>query len=319
MEKAYKKKLAKKERDLFELLPGYVCNANCRFCSLDCERGRIESQTKELLLSIYQAKKDGFKYLGIGGGEPTIRKDLAKLISFAKKIGFEIVRIETNGIRLSYFDYCQDLVKAGLDFVKISVHGHKAEIHDYLTRVPGSFGKVLQAVDNLQKLGVRIEINTVINKKNYRYYSQFVRFFAKRGVGSFCFIYPLYTGKMAKNRKEVGVRMSQVAPYLNKSLQLADDLELDKALVFNIPPCCLGKQVGKMVESSPFNTKVSAPNSVTESVDFERLKSKKKFKRCEKCAYFQSCEGIWTDYLGFFGEEEFQPACANRRKIINEK
>lgn len=319
MKKVYQKKLAKKERYLFELLPGYVCNANCRFCSLEAGRGKIESQTNELLLSIYQAKKDGFKYLGIGGGEPTIRKDLAKLIAFAKKIGFEAVRIETNGIRLSYFDYCQDLVKAGLDFVKISVHGHKEEIHDYLTRVPGSFEKVLQAVDNLQKLGVRIEINTVINKKNYRYYHQFVQFFVQRGVGSFCFIYPLYTGKMAKNWKEIGVTMKQAAPHIDDALKLIDDLELDKALVFNIPPCCLEEQVDKMVEFSSFNTKVASPNSIIESVDYERVKSKKKFERCKKCVYFETCEGIWTDYLGFFGEKEFQPICANKKKRINEK
>lgn len=314
MSKKYKRKLAKNERELFELLPGYVCNANCRFCSLPEERGKIESQTQELFLSIYRARKDGFKYLGIGGGEPTVRKDLASLIAFAKKIGFSVVRIETNGIRLAYFDYCQDLVKAGLDFVKISIHGHKAQIHDYLTRVPGSFEKVLQAIDNLQKLGVRVEINTVINKKNYRFYPQFIRFFAQKGIGSFCFIYPLYTGKMAKNRKEIGVMTKEVAPYIKKSLKLIDDLELDKGIVFNIPPCLLKGQVNKMVEFSSFNTKVAAPDSITESVDYMRSKSKKKFKRCGKCVFFQSCEGVWLDYLEFFGEKEFQPIRDNKKK-----
>lgn len=314
MHKAYRKKLAKSERKLFELLPAYVCNANCRFCSLEAERGNIESSKEDLFLSIYRAKKEGFKYLGIGGGEPTIRKDLVALIDFAKKIKFEAVRIETNGILLSYFDYCQDLVKAGLDFVKISIHGHKAEIHDYLTRVPGSFDKILQAIDNLQKLGVRIEINTVINKRNYRFYPQFVSLFAQKGIGSFCFIYPLYTGKMAKNRKEVGVSIKRAAPYINKSLKLIDDLELDKGLVFNIPPCCLEEHVDKMVELSSFNTKVASPNSVIESIDYERLKAKKKFERCKKCVYFESCEGIWEDYIRFFGEEEFQPICGKKKK-----
>jgi cyclic pyranopterin phosphate synthase len=316
MDKNYQKKLAKSERNLFEILPGYACNANCRFCSLEAGRGNIASGTEDLVSSIYRAKKEGFKYLGIGGGEPTIRKDLPALIAFAKKLNFEAVRIETNGILLSYFDYCDDLAKAGLDFVKISIHGHKAEIHDHLTRVPGSFNKILQAIENLQRLGIRVEINTVINKKNYRFYPQFVRFFARKGVGSFCFIYPLYTGRMAENWNETGVSIKLAAPYINRSLKLIDDLELDKGLVFNIPFCCLEEQANKMVELSSFNTKVSSPSSVIESVDYERLKSKKKLERCEKCIYFQSCEGIWLDYLKIFGDGEFQPIYANPRKNI---
>jgi len=315
MDKDYKKKLAKSERDLFELLPGYTCNANCRFCSLRIEKGKIESNTEDLFLSIYQAKKEGFKYLGIGGGEPTIRKDLVSLIAFAKKLNFEAIRIETNGILLSYFDYCRDLTEAGLDFVKISIHGHKAEIHDSLTRVPGSFNKIMQAIDNLQELGVRIEINTVINKQNYRFYPQFVRFFSQKGIGSFCFIYPLYTGKMAENWKGTGVNIKRAAPYINKSLKLIEDLELDKGIIFNIPPCCLEEQRNRMVELSSFNTKVASPDSITESVDYERVKSKKKFERCKKCVYFRSCEGIWLDYINFFGDKEFQPICKKQKGI----
>jgi len=303
----YSEKLEKKDRNLFELLVGFACNSSCRFCSIDSSRRKINSSTQELLKTIYHAKKDGFKYLGIGGGEPTIRRDLLTLISFAKQLKFEVIRIETNGILLSYPDYCKQLAEAGLDFVKISIHGHKPEIHDYLTQVPGSFNYVLKAIKNLQELKLRIEINTVINKINYKYYPQFVDFFAKKGVGSFIFIYPLYIGQMAKNWRKVGVSMKEAAPYLKKALDLAEKLELDKALLFNIPPCCLPDYKKSMVEFSPFNTKVGAPSSTVESVDFDRVKTKKKIKKCQQCKYFENCEGIWLDYLKFFGTKEFQP------------
>lgn len=313
----YPEKLKRKDRNLFELLPGYACNSNCQFCSIDPAKRKINSTTEELIRSIYEAKRDGFKYLGIGGGEPTIRKDLLTLIRFAKRLKFDVIRIETNGIALAYPDYCQRLVDAGLDFVKISIHSHKAKIHDFLTQVSGSFNNILKAIENLQKLKVRIEINTVVNKFNYRLYLQFVNFFAKKGIGSFVFIYPLYTGRMAQNWQKVGISIKEAVPYLKRTLDLVDALELDKGIVFNIPLCCLPEYKDRMVGFSPFNTKVGAPDITIESVDYNRMKQKTKFKRCLKCIYFENCEGIWNDYLKFFGDEEFRPVSFRNEKRKN--
>jgi len=314
---SYADKLKRKERQLFELLPGYACNSNCRFCSINPANRVINGTTKDLLQTIFQAKRDGFKYLGIGGGEPTIRKDLLTLISFAKRLEFDVIRIETNGIALAYPDYCQRLVDAGLDFVKISIHSHKAKIHDFLTRVPGSFGNILKAIENLQRLKVRIEINTIVNKVNYRSYPQFINFFTKMGIGSFVIIYPLYTGRMIQQWRKIGVSIKESIPYIKRALDLVDALELDKGIVLNIPPCSLPGYENKIAELNPFNTKVGAPDITIESVDYNRIKAKTKFKSCLKCIYFENCEGIWNDYLKFFGDEEFRPVSFRNEKRKN--
>lgn len=291
------------KRELFELLPGYSCNANCQFCSIDHAKRKINSNTNELIKSICQAKKEGFKYLGIGGGEPTIRKDLITLISLGKKLKFETVRIETNAIALSYFDYCRRLVEAGLDFVKISIHGHKPKIHDFLTQVPSSFNKVLKAIENLQKLKVRIEINTVINKLNYKFYSQFINFFAQRGIGSFVFIYPLYTGQMAVNWSRLGISIKELVPFLRNALQLFDALELDKALVFNIPPCFLKGYERKIIEE--FNMKLIGPDLFIEDANSDIKTMKLKLNVCKNCRYNLKCSGVRREYIEIFGEKEF--------------
>lgn len=293
-----------KQRDLFELLTGYSCNANCRFCSIDPANRGWDSDTYELRASILQAKEDGCKYLGIGGGEPTIRSDLLDLIRLGKQLKFEVVRIETNGIALSYFNYCKRLVEAGLDFVKLSVHGHNAEIHDFLTRVPGSFQKVVSAIDNLQKLKVRIEINTVLNKVNYRHYEQFVDFFSKRGIGSFCFIYPLYTGRMAENWRKLGIGIQEVAPYLKRTLKLVDALELDKRLVFNIPKCFMEDYKKGIVEE--YNMRLASPDAVVLDPDNEIKRSKIKLRICRGCVDNQSCDGIWKEYYKIYGKKDFK-------------
>lgn len=314
--KLYSNKLKREDRELFELLVGYSCNTSCLFCSLDQEKRAMQSSTKELLSSIFKAKKEGFRYLGIGGGEPTIRKDLPILIKFAKQLNFDIVRIETNGLMLSNFAYCQKLAEAGLDFVKISIHGHNSKIHDALTQVAGSFEKTLQAVNNLHKLNVRVEINTVINKLNYKHYSEFVKFFSNLGVGSYCLIYPLYTGKMKENAKSIGVSMKKVAPFIGKALDLVDEMELDKGIIFNIPPCILPKHIDKIVDLSPFNTKVVSPGQVVESADYTRIQAKIQIEACKKCKYQKDCEGLWHDYVEIFGNSEIEPVL---KSVIKKK
>ena len=303
MSATYSQKLKRKKRDLFELLLGYSCNANCQFCSIDPAKRKINSGTKELIGSIYQAKKDGFKYLGIGGGEPTIRKDLVSLISFAKKLKFDAIRIETNGIALSYPEYCRRLVEAGLDFVKISIHSHKPEIHDSLTCVPGAFKKILKAIENLQKLRVRIEINTVINKMNYKSYLQFVNFFVKKGIGTFCFIYPLYTGRMAENWREIGISMKGSICYLKEAFDLVDSLELDKWLVFNFPYCFMEGYEKKVIEQ--YGMKLASPDRIINDADVDIRAGKIKLIGCKKCQHNLQCSGIWKEYIRRFGRKEF--------------
>lgn len=300
----YGERLNHKDRDVFELLPGYTCNASCQFCSVADSAKKTTMSTDQVMTKIYCARKEGFKYLGIGGGEPTIRKDLVALVSFAKRIKFEAVRIETNGIALAYSSLCKHLVQAGLDFVKISIHGHTSKIHDALTRTPGSFKKVLKAIENLQKLKVRIEINTVINKFNYKNYADFLRFFVRYGIGSFCFIYPVYSGRMLKYHKKIGVSMQSVAPYLKDVLKLADALEIDKALVFNMPPCYLGGYTSHIVELDPFNTKVVAPDYTIESIDHMRFAEKIKSAQCQRCRFSEKCDGIWKQYINIFNDRD---------------
>ena len=302
MPKSIKTKTMRK--NLFELLTGYSCNANCRFCSLNPAKRGWDSNTAELRANIIQAKKEGCKYLGIGGGEPTIRRDLLELIRLGKQLKYEVVRIETNGIALSYFNYCKSLVDAGLDFVKLSVHGHNAKIHDYLTRVPGSFNKVLSAIDNLQKLNVRIEVSTVINKVNYKYYPQFVDFLSKRGIGAVCFIYPLFTGRMAENWKSLGVSIQEVLPYLKKALVLFDALELDKRLIFNIPKCFVRGYERGVVEE--YNMRLVSPAEVVFDSDKQVKRNKIKINLCSRCPDSEKCSGIWKEYYEIYGKGDFR-------------
>lgn len=149
---------------------GFSCNERCRFCYY---RESLESEkVKDLTLNEVKHRLDigrrfGKTKVDLSGGEPTIRKDISDIIRYAKAIGYKTICIITNGIRVSDYAFFKYLVDAGLNDVLFSIHGADKKMHDYLTRVPGSWEKIIKAVGHAQKLGINVRINTVINNANY--------------------------------------------------------------------------------------------------------------------------------------------------------
>ncbi len=307
------KRILKNKDRVYELTLGYSCNSNCQFCSIESQKRNINKTTSEAMKDILQAGREGFKVIGFGGGEPTIRKDIIELVKFAKKLGFETIRIQTNGIMLSYKDFCEKLVSAGVNFFKFSIHGHKSEIHDKLTLVPGSFEKSVKGLENAKLFGARTEINIVINKLNYKFLPQFAEFFSlAKGVSSFVLIYPMYTGRMRENAKLLGVKISEAVPYIREAVKLTLSLQLDKCLIMNTPYCFYENPDHKRTSSylknliTNLNLKVNTPETIVEDADEDILRAKIKIAKCKNCFLAPECDGIWKNYIEVFGLKEFE-------------
>ncbi len=291
---------SKNRNRAYELTLGYSCNSNCQFCSIEPSKRNINKTTQEALNDILQASKEGFKVIGFGGGEPTIRKDIIELVKFAKKLGLETIRIQTNGRMLSYKDFCEKLVSAGVNFFKFSIHSHKPEIHDKLTMVPDSFEKSVKGLENVQSLEARTEINIVINKLNYKFLPQFAEFFSlAKGISSFVLIYPMYIGRMRENAKLLGVKISEAEPHIREAVKLALSHQLDKCLIMNALYCFYenpnherGSSCSKNLVTN-LNLKVNTPEAIVEDADKDILRAKIKIAKCKNCFLSPECDGIW--------------------------
>jgi MoaA/NifB/PqqE/SkfB family radical SAM enzyme len=151
---------------------GYACNLRCRFCYYieDLEKGQTKNwSTAKLKHRLRVSRRFGKTAVDFTGGEPSIRPDILELISFAKSIGYVDINMITNGLRLSDPDFCEQLVDAGLNDVLFSIHSPFENEHDYLTRVKGSYRKIFQAMKNMQMLGMRFRVNSVVSNINYRH------------------------------------------------------------------------------------------------------------------------------------------------------
>ncbi len=120
---------------------------HCGFASTPFAPDRLG--TKETMRIIDQIYDFGATFLGIGGGEPLLRKDLPELIGYAKSIGLNVSLI-TNG------DFIDDklldtLVKHGVR-ISVSIDG-KEEINDAI-RGKGAYKKAVSAIEKTSKAGL---------------------------------------------------------------------------------------------------------------------------------------------------------------------
>ncbi|RJQ53899.1 MAG: GTP 3',8-cyclase MoaA [Nitrospiraceae bacterium] len=139
------------------------CNLKCVYCkpkaSLKHFSGSEVLTSEEIIRLVRIAHKYGVKKVRLTGGEPLMRKDVVQLISSIKRIGIPDLSLTTNGIMLA--DLAEDLKKAGLDRVNISLDSMNAERFKTITN-GGDLDRVLKALDAAEKNGFSpVKINIV--------------------------------------------------------------------------------------------------------------------------------------------------------------
>ncbi len=143
------------------------CNLRCRYCMP--EEG-IEDQGHSRMLSLEQiyrlvkvASEAGISKVRLTGGEPLVRKNISTLIEkIANLSGIEDVSLTTNGILFP--EMADDLRKAGLNRVNISLDTLNDEKYQYITR-KGRLDHAMQAVHKALELNMDpVKVNVVVIK-----------------------------------------------------------------------------------------------------------------------------------------------------------
>ena len=154
-----------------------VCNQKCLFCS-NPENGRI-ADWNDAARFIDDAAARGAAGIIFTGGEPTLFDKLPDIIAYARERGLPS-RLITNGQRTARRDYLRGLLSAGLEHMHVSVHSVRAEVQGELTGNPRSLENAWKSLENAGALGLRVDVNTVINSLNADHLSLNVRVLTRR-------------------------------------------------------------------------------------------------------------------------------------------
>ena len=151
------------------------------------------------------------------GGEITLRRELASWVEAAKEAGAKTVIVQTNGRMLSYKKLARRLIRAGVDVFAVALHGHKAELHDWLTRVDGSFEQAMVGIRNVQSCGGVVYVNTVITRSNFRHLPDMAKLLPSWGASGIRFMWARREGAAIDQAPALIPNQELVAPYLEQA------------------------------------------------------------------------------------------------------
>jgi len=161
------------------------CNQRCLHCYADSFPGKMEKMTNFLSLEewkriIREAYDLGARRLQFTGGEPMLfGKDIFALISLAREVGYNIVEIFTNATLFTDQDI--DLLAKYDVWIATNIYSKRAEIHDQITRLKGSFEKTIRNIKKIQERGIKISLATILMKQNEEYREETVEFLQEMG------------------------------------------------------------------------------------------------------------------------------------------
>jgi radical SAM protein with 4Fe4S-binding SPASM domain len=145
----------------------WVCNEGCEHCYLEHRAGG-ELNTSEVKRVLDELAEAGTLFLTFSGGEIMLRKDIFEIVGHARSLLFD-VRLKTNGILIGPRE-AERFARMSVRSVDISIYSHRPEVHDAITRVPGSLERSLAAVRLLKSHGMRVRMSCTLMKSNVEDY-----------------------------------------------------------------------------------------------------------------------------------------------------
>ncbi|MEF3280829.1 MAG: radical SAM protein [Elusimicrobiota bacterium] len=152
-----------------ELYLTYRCNRSCVYCFAKDRRNsqsyQIDIDFKTISNTLYSGKKNGFNYLTLVDGEPTIHKDFIKTLLLAKKLVYYI-HIFTNGLAFSDEKFTKIVSEIQVDSLALNIPDYREKEYEFLTGFKNSYKTMIKAVNNIIEAKIPLSSIFIVNDLN---------------------------------------------------------------------------------------------------------------------------------------------------------
>lgn len=173
----------------------YRCNEQCVHCYLD-HRDHGEMTTAEIKHLLREMAEAGVFILTLSGGEIFLRKDFFEILECARALTF-CIKLKTNAVLIREAQAAR-LRDLGVESIQVSIYSHRLEVHDAITKVPGSLRRSINAIRFLKSQGLKVVMANVLMTENIDDYHG-VRALAHQ-LGAECTLDPTVTPMMDGDR-----------------------------------------------------------------------------------------------------------------------
>ncbi len=146
----------------------YRCNERCVHCYLDHD-DHGEMNTAEIKDLLDQMAGAGVFFLTLSGGEIMMRRDFFEILEHARGLMF-CVKLKTNAVMIHEKEAAR-IQSLAPESVQISVYSHRPQVHDAITKLPGSLKKSIDGARLLVDRGVKVIFANVLMRDNFQDYT----------------------------------------------------------------------------------------------------------------------------------------------------
>ncbi len=153
------------------------CNMKCPVCFANAfAAGYVYEPTLEqieyMMRTLRNEKPWAPNALQLSGGEPTIRNDLPEIVSMAKRLGFDHIEVNTNGIRVANEpDFYKKLLDAGVSTLYLqfdTINPNNKGVWRHRLYDPKAYAALKnKVIENARKLNHHSLVLVVTMAKNY--------------------------------------------------------------------------------------------------------------------------------------------------------
>ncbi|MCQ2352492.1 MAG: radical SAM protein [Victivallaceae bacterium] len=141
-----------------------TCTERCVHCYVP------EYGTNTLSFDVICKVIDEYRAMGgleveFSGGEPMCHPQFCEILRYARKCDLMITVL--SNLTLLNEEIVKTLADVRIKYLQTSVYSMIPEIHDAITRRPGSFKETVRGIELMRKYNVPMKINTPVLKKNF--------------------------------------------------------------------------------------------------------------------------------------------------------
>ncbi len=268
--------------------------------------------------------QDGFTDGAFGfwfsGGEPMVRKDFFDILDGARGLGFERIRVQTNGMWLADEGVARRLQAAGVTDITLALRAPNATMNDKINGVSGSYEKLEQATQNLSALGLNVEGEILVYRQNVEHLEEIIRHFHGLGIQRFTLsilsVAEMDDEKAASVGKNIP-RMSAVGDAIDTIIKAGISRDKQFIQAPHLPPCVVKPEHNwVLTRGASLRMRIVEPDGKIRRYDQLPLHGGGFLSWCEGCSSKQICDGVRPDYVRAHGYSEFKAMKEREMRVI---
>lgn len=283
---------------------GYECNVQCDYCTITREMRGSNLDASAIAAALEQGAQEGLTEAAFGGGEPTIRKELPRLVKLARTLGYTTVKISSNGLMYAYPEYVDRLLAAGANLFHLALMGWNRAMYGRIMGREEYFDLVRAGVANLVSRDAVVVGDLILKNDTYAELPDTVEHWAELGIERFVLWLMSLTDRV-RDAKEMLVPVSVMRPHLFDAFEIGRGRGIP-VLSRHIPRCMLPGYHDHVWDVREDRVLIVTPES-TFWLSQSRITANTHVEKCRACVVKGECMGIRRDYIENVGDHEVSP------------